>query len=380
MPDLKNKTILILSPQAWGKMFISKHHYAIELAKRGNTVYFLNPPDQQKTERKEAIEIRPSDIHTNLFLIEHKLFFPYLLKFKAISVFHWLMRFHIRRLVRKIRKPMDIIWSFDLGNLYPLDCFDNKSYKIFHPVDEPLNKEAINAAKGANIIFSVTHEILEKYKEYQVPRHFINHGVTEDFIAPTIDYVPNNPPRVGFSGNLLRPDIDREILLQIIDKNPNVHFSIWGSYSQRDTNVGGTENQSTQEFIQQLKKRSNVKLHGPVSSKELAKAIQAMDAFLICYDIKKDQSRGTNYHKVIEYIASGKVVVSNNITTYKDKPDLIQMIKNRDSNSELVELVKEVINNLPFHNSPKQMQHRISFAKANRYEQQLERIENLILN
>ncbi len=39
-----NKTILFISPGPWGINHVSKHHYAIELAKIGNDVYFLNPP------------------------------------------------------------------------------------------------------------------------------------------------------------------------------------------------------------------------------------------------------------------------------------------------------------------------------------------------
>jgi hypothetical protein len=52
MTVLKNKTILVISPNNWGTMHISKHHYAIELARLGNSVYFLNPPNQEITFRK----------------------------------------------------------------------------------------------------------------------------------------------------------------------------------------------------------------------------------------------------------------------------------------------------------------------------------------
>src|SRR5690606_6788212 len=44
MEYLNNKNILLISPEPWSHIFVSKHHYAIELAKRGNYVYFLNPP------------------------------------------------------------------------------------------------------------------------------------------------------------------------------------------------------------------------------------------------------------------------------------------------------------------------------------------------
>lgn len=375
--ELKGKTILILSPQVWGKMFISKHHYAIELAKRGNTVYFLNPPDQQKVARKESIEIKLSDIHPNLFLIEHELFFPYVLKFKVMTIFHWLMRFHVQKLVKKVGRPIDIVWSFDIGNLYSLSFFGKSAYKIFHPVDEPLNKEAIRAAIGAAIIFSVTHEILGKYKGYKVPRCLINHGVTEDFISPASNYTPNSPLRVGYSGNLLRPDIDRDVFLQIIDENPTALFFIWGSYSPHDSNIGGGIDQPTKDFIDQLKRRDNVKLKGAVTSKELALGMREMDVFLICYDVQKDQSKGTNSHKVMEYLGTGKVIISNNITAYKDS-DLLEMCVSREHNKELPAIFNKVKQSLIIYNALPRMERRRKTAAENTYSKQVERIERFL--
>src|SRR5579871_1976952 len=180
MQTLCNKTILLISPQLWGNMFISKHHYAIELAKRGNTVFFLNPPDNHKfslSGKSKRIKIEQSKEHADLYLISHQLYFPYLLKFHIKPVFDLLMKKHVGDILKSIKKKVDIIWSFDLGNLYLLDFFGRKPYKIFHPVDEPMDTNAIASAKGSDIIFSVTNEILEKYTAFDVPKHFINHGV-----------------------------------------------------------------------------------------------------------------------------------------------------------------------------------------------------------
>ncbi len=54
---LNDKTILIISPQEWGKMLLSKHHYALELAKAGNIFYFLNPPDKKAELNYNSIAI-----------------------------------------------------------------------------------------------------------------------------------------------------------------------------------------------------------------------------------------------------------------------------------------------------------------------------------
>ena len=378
MSFLNNKTILIISPQSWGKMFVSKHHYSIELAKRGNRVYFLNPPEEKKKNTPQIL-IVPIEEQENLFLIYHSLYFPYNIKFHFISLFHLLMKFHVKNILKKIDRKIDIIWSFDLGNLYPFSIFSKKSLKIFHPVDEPLNKTAIDSAKGAEVIFSVTKEILEKYNIYKVPGYFINHGVGNDFIETEI-VQGDGKTRVGFSGNLLRNDIDRSIFLQIIKENPDVIIECWGNYNSVEGNLGGDEDVETLNFIHQLKRSPNVILHGVVPVSILAKQLQRMDAFLICYDVQKDQSKGTNYHKVMEYISTGKVIISNNISTYKNEPQLVLMVEERGHNNNLPVLFKKVIQSLDINNAVSLQTYRKKYAQENTYKAQLERIDKLFLS
>ena len=370
--ELRNKTILILSPQAWGKMFLSKHHYAVELAKRGNKVYFLNPPEQTKVFFFDRFKFQ--QVNNSLTVIDHQLFFPYWLKFKWPFAFRMLMKRHIKYLLTQV-EPVDVVWSFDIGHLYPFSHF-KKGIKIFHPVDEPRTDEAITAAKGAQIIFSVTPEILEKYHSYNVPRILIPHGVSHEFIADELPsgYVPNNPLQVGISGNLLRPDIDRKTLQQIIQDHQNIIFNFWGSYQLGESNIGGAADRATTDFINFLRAAGNVRLHGVVPSGKLADAIKNMDAFLICYDVQKDHSKGTNYHKVMEYLGTGRVVISNNITTYKDT-GLIEMCRSRENNDEMPALFEQVIQSLEQYNSKTRQQARKSFARNNTYAKQVDRIE-----
>ncbi len=376
-------------------MFVSKHHYAIELARRGNTVYFLDPPEQGESDLREPVNITPLPDAGNLFLVRHKLWFPYKLKFHALPLFHAGMRGHLKKILKTIGEPIDIVWSFDLGNLYPLTYFTGVPRKIFHPVDEPLNPPAIASARGADVIFSVTAEILAKYKQYGLPAQFINHGVGADFLASggalstagdsaagALSFAGDNAGsgrpglvRIGFSGNLLRNDIDRPTFLQIVRENPAVRFECWGSYKDRESNIGGVANDETRQFIAGLQASSNVVLHGPVPSGRLAKEIHGMDGFLICYDIKKDQSGGTNYHKVMEYMSTGKVIISNNITTYKDRPELVVMTAERDHNRELPALFTQVIARLDQYNAPAAQLTRAGFARDNTYSKQVDRIQ-----
>ena len=242
-------------------------------------------------------------------------------------------------------------------------------------MDEPLNPPAIQSAKGAEIIFSVTKEILEKYKTLAVPKYCINHGLSSEFILANANHKQDEDAcRVGISGNLLRPDIDRQILLDIIMQNPAILFECWGPFQPKQSNIGGVEDDEVRNFIFSLQQMPNLTLHGAVPTSALAKEFQRMDAFLICYDVSKDQSKGTNYHKVIEYISTGKVIISNNITTYQDLQDLVVMVQARDDNRELPKLFKEVMQNLASYNREQLSEKRKAFALNNTYEKQVERI------
>lgn len=357
-------------------MFVSKHHYAKELAQAGNTVYFLNPPDVAK--KKAGVFIHQPEGLNNLYLVDQVLWFPYNLKFHAKGVFDLLMKRHVKNILQAISKPIDIVWSFDLGNLYSFRFFDSNAIKIFHPVDEPLTRDALRSGEGADIVFSVTQEILDKYQHLPVSRHLVNHGVGDLFLEPASAVAGNLPVVVGLSGNLLRNDIDRESLLQIIAGNPNLQFECWGAYQLSQTNIGGDQSEATTRFIEQLKSFPNVHLNGVLPAAELKKAYEQVSVFLICYDINKDQSKGTNYHKIMEFLSTGKTIVSNNVTTYKDRNDLVIMTKSRTDNNDLPRLFAETVVRLNEHNSEHLQQRRKAFAAENTYANQIKKIDQLL--
>ena len=377
---LTGKTILILSPQSWGTMFISKHHYAVELAKRGNKVFFLNPPGEGH-DGAASFAIGALAAAPELYLVTQRLSFPGQIRFHLPVIFRNLMKRHLKQLLKFLPEKPDIIWSFDLNALYDFNSFPKQAFRIFHPVDEPLTDAAIRSAEGAQVIFSVTEEIISKYAHLKVPAFCLNHGVAPVFIAAAehpVSRPEKDQLRVGISGNFTRPDLDRDVLLQIIDENPSCIFECWGAYRSKSSNIGGNADSGTEQFIRELKARKQVILHGPVSPEQLAIALTGMDLFLICYDVEKDQSKGTNYHKILEYLATGRITVANNITTYSNRPDLVQMVESRTSNEALPGLFRHVSGHINEFNNPAAMEVRKSFARGNLYEAKVQRIEDII--
>lgn len=356
-------------------MLISKHHYAVELANRGNEVFFLNPPNANLVDEFMVDEL---DID-NLYIIHHKLNFSYKLKFRSETIFHWFMQKHIHKLLKYLQRDFDVVWSFDLGNLYPFNLFPKRALKIFHPVDEPLNTTALKSGKNAQIIFSTTNEILNKYQKHKAPKYLINHGLKEIFLQAKNIAGNTKKIKVGFSGNLLRKDIDREIFLKIVSQNPNIEFHCWGSYNIQQSNISGNTDESTKQFIRTLRATKNVYLHGVKITDELAKEYQQMDAFLICYKVINNKLIGENFHKTLEFMSTGKVIISNNFSFYRNQPTLVQMNNESKNNAELPDLFKTVIQQIENYNTTELSILRKKFAEDNLYQKQIKRIESILI-
>jgi hypothetical protein len=335
--------VLIISPQHWGTMRVTKHHYAIELAKLGHEVFFLEPTEANWKWRKSRFELMDSDAE-GVKLLKQAINIPYNLKFHAKNVFDWFIKRHIQKLETDLG-PFDLVLSFDLTNAMPLKYFSNESKKIFFAADWPLNADSVKASESADLLVSVAQEILDQYPDNpQTKKLLIDHGVADCFIEegkkPFIK--SDDKIRIGMSGNFLRPDIDRPVLLEIIHSHPEILFECFGSYQTTNSNLGGSHDDNTINFINGLKIAENVVLHGMVVTEILSKELRRMDAFLICYDVEKDQSKGTNYHKVKEYLVFGRPIVSNYISSYfLDKLNFImpEIPAMRLSKAQIIELI-----------------------------------------
>jgi hypothetical protein len=345
-------------------MFVAKHHYAVELTRLGNEVYFLNPP---KYHKRNFINVKEVPGYDGLKIVDHGPYFPMLLRFHIRSLYNFLMKKYIAWLMNKLNTDFDVVWCFE-PNLYSnLDWFKAKR-KVYHPVDELFYNFQLDPGKSADIVISVTREILSKFENVNGKKLFINHGISREFQKATNNHWKKKEDvTIGYSGNLLRPDIDFQTIKQCIRELPLAKFIFWGNYKMNASNLEGNETAEISDFIQFLQNSPNVELKGALAINDLVHEYARADIFIICYDIKKDQSRGTNYHKVMEFLSTGKVIVANNITTYQDC-DLLRMCTSRESNQEFPVILKETIRELQIHNSEDMQIKRKEFAAQNSYQ------------
>jgi len=336
--------VLIISPQNWGKMRITKHHYAIELARSGHEVLFLEPAQAGWSWNKTNFSCSHSDV-PGVLIFRQVINVPYNFKFHIKQLYNWFIRFHIKKMEQQYG-PFDLIWSFDLGDLIPIRYFSDRAKKIFFAADWPPNRDAVKAAEGANILVSIAQEMLNQYPDNQnTKKLLVNHSVADCFInAGEQPFVrTDNQIRIGISGNFLRPDLDRPVLLEIIQTHQDVLFECFGAYDSSNSNLGGASDSETYIFINKLKNIRNVILHGVVSPDTLSWELRRMDAFLICYDVEKDQSKATNYHKVTEFMAYNKPIFSNYFSHENSKKIKCARF---GQNLEIIEFIHEWKNNI----------------------------------
>lgn len=376
---LQGKKILIISPQPWGKMKVSKHHYAIELARRGNTVYFLNPPSASMKRGQVRIS---GELEKDLYLVDYRPTFPMRWKYRFERVFNYFIRKDLPRLLACIGGPPDIVWDFEPNRLFADLRWFKAPVKIYHPVDITPFMNA--STKHADMIFSVSDVILDFFRNLKLPYHFINHGLGSSFSEMATQRLqalpvrnPSQPLKFGYVGNLIMRFIDHDLFKDLIKLNPQVEFHIWGPYDTSSLDISSGDGQRIHNFINFLQCQSNVHMYGLQPHEAILPVMKDLDGFFWCYDNDRDPNKGSNSHKIMEYLSTGKVVISTFISTYvsQESEQLILMNRTRE---DFLKCFRKVVTDIDHYNSVPLMQARIRLALANTYASQIQTIEELL--
>jgi glycosyltransferase involved in cell wall biosynthesis len=342
------KNVLIISPEPWDHLFISKHHYAIELS-QNNKVFFLNPPGSD-------FQVK-STRYNNLYEITYTAF-AYGLRFFPGFIQRWFMRRKFQDIEQLIKVNIDCVWSFDNSVFFDFSFLPDHIFTISHIVDYSQDFQLAKAARTADLCLGVSQNIVDLLQDHNTNTNLIPHGIAANRTKYVDVVLPGEQSlKAIFAGNLKRKHFDKKVLLKLADDFPHVDFIFYGS--------GGED----------WDRKKNTFYPGIVESELLVNYLEKADVLLLPYKVDEFPLELTNSHKVLDYLQSGTVIIASWLADYSSQPNLLKMVEN---NNDFSIVFSEVVANLYIYNSKdsKEMRRRVAFQ--NTYAKRLEEIEILI--
>lgn len=353
----------VVSPQRWDDIHVSKHHYAIALADRGWRVVFIDPPTSLG--KPGQIQLFETEV-PRVSRLRYQTFFPYWLKFHARSAFDFLMTYQARRLVGAAGQP-DLVWDFD--NAYQfrdLRPFGAK-LALFHLVDD-VGPRGLGDKKADHFFYLHDSFCLNAGRE-ALPSHQIGHGLgqihAEMARAAVERPQEQRAPHIGLVGNLAAPWIDWSSVAEMVRRHPEARFTFWGPLPKVDLELP----------LRALLANPSVQFPGATSSQRIVEQARGVDVWLLPFRTEKLLGGPLNSHKVLEYLATGRVVVMNWLEAYASNPLVCHTARNQEQ--ALPDLLDATLASLDVVNAPEMMARRRTFALERSYSAHLDRIEEI---
>jgi glycosyltransferase involved in cell wall biosynthesis len=355
------KRILIVSHEAWGPVRLSKHHYAAALMAAGAHVFFLGPDEHiaSGVSVERAADNAPAIVHRPPPMRGMRLL-PRAMRAKAEAM-------QIDELADACGGAFDILWNFDLHRFRSLTARSHARLRIQHVMDLRKAGDLGEPACHADLVIVVSPGMAKGLDERTTRILHLPHAWMP---RPHRDMdLPSFPPgpRLGYLGNLAMRGIHWPSLLEIARRHPKAQLFLMGPLS----GAFGESTRLDPEMEAALRALPNVHFTGALPYDHVPAWLEAMDVLLIAYDPKALGNPATSSHKLLEYLASGRVVLSSHLEDHADLDGLMVMARPGRS---ITEAIDKVILDLDDLNAPKLKQERKAYAASRTYTGYLQQI------
>lgn len=360
----RGKRVLIVAPEQWGTMRLSKHHYAQSLMRSGAQVYFLGPLHAGSFQCSAASETTPALVEAPV-LIRGARHFPDVVR-------KYLQERHLAKVAKACGGGFHVLWNFDLYRYRDLTDRTHASLRILHVMDLPHPKDLPGSARNADVVLAVSRGMLDGITHLNAPTLHVPHG-----LMPPPSNIPlawnSKPGRVdiGYLGNLAIRSLDHNILIRIAAEHPMVTLHLIGPWE----GAFGDAREVPRDIMKGLRAASNVIFHGVIPSEQIAEKLSGMDILLIAYDTMRYPKETVNSHKILEYLYSGRVVLSPHMPDLTPIANLLVMLQPGEN---VADNLDNVISELSELNSHERMKQRRAYAESMTYGHHLETIAELL--
>jgi len=246
-----------------------------------------------------------------------------------------LTRFYMRMF--RIRNPILLIYNprfvSAIGKLHEsLVCFDYvDDLTEFTGIPEWFERYLDLALRKADLVFAVSHVLVEKVAEKRERVFLLTNGVDTDHFAKALKDIqlPSvfkriKKPVIGYVG-VLEDWIDFPLLKSIAATYPNYSIVLIGPAHPR-----------VLEDVKELERFPNVFYLGKVPYETLPNYLRGIDLCIVPFKIN-NLTKAANPIKVYEYLASGKRIVSSAVPEIEK----LKVVKTANDTDEFISQISE---------------------------------------
>ncbi|MFH2141733.1 MAG: hypothetical protein ABIJ97_04880 [Bacteroidota bacterium] len=349
-------TILIISNEAWGDIWYSKHNWAFELSK-SNTVFFINPPTNWVFKNLFSIKINTKKYTDNLWILYYNNRLPYTRYGLIYRLNEKIVSSALKKWFFKNNINNYIFWTFDPYR-FSNPLLLNPIKSIYFIADLYRIKREKRLLKNVDHVFFVSQILADEIK-IKNPL-ILSHGISESefVVEKLIEKYRNSILYIG--GIDFR--LDYILIRKLLEAFPNEIFLFIG-------HINFSENTDFKTiFIE--KRFPNLVYHQPVHFKELKNYI-AVAKCCLAPMILEVQGNHINHHKLLQYLALGKPVLSAKFIDYSEK----RLLLIYETHEDAIKLLTQLINKGEDSISAIQ---RIEFSKQFLYNSLIKKIETFI--
>lgn len=355
-------TILLISPEPWEGHFVSKHHYARELARRGHVVLFHGPPDAAGPMRLVPVTDAPGDLR-----VLHAPRVAPGLRFLPGPLRRSLEARWLGQVEQIAGQPIDVVWNFENSRFYDLD-FAGRRLKIYQQVDLNQAFHPDTAARTADLSIAISGPIEQRISRAARRLIRVTHGhAPQTGPVPVPDGLEADFARarvnVVLVGNLDMSYLDVALLTRLVQEHPGTRFHFVGAHTPARGLHGATAH------------APNVRFWGRQPAQVLTAFLKRADVLLVAYLADAHLDQLANPHKIMEYLASGRCVLATRTLEYENRPDLVEIARDP---TDYARRFAAIVADPAAWNRPEQIALRQQFAANNTYSCQVDLIAKAI--
>jgi glycosyltransferase involved in cell wall biosynthesis len=380
--ELEGASIVSFAVDRWDDVPRCRHHVMSRLAKSNKVLFVMPPRNLRQVFRHQppgtAGVYRVSD---NLFTYAPSRWLPKISSTRLAG--RVLARLRIRALKRLMRKlgmtrPILYIWHPAFADM--IGRFDERAV-VYHCYDEYAafagNDRVQVASKDkrllqeADVVFTVSDGLRRLKAEVNPNTHLVRNGVDYQLFAsaqnpdlPVARELQNIPkPVIGCVTRVVPDYFDSDLVRQVFLRRPDWSLVVVGPEGE------GNDDRAAQSLLA-LKALPNVHFLGRRELHDLPSYLKGFDACLIPYVLSENKLLADPL-KLYEYLAAGKPVVSKPLPLLGWTGDAVAMADDVD---EWVDAIDRQLRT----DSPRKIAERQKLARANTWDDRVERISELI--